>query len=90
MSGPSYIADIAAGSAIDLEGLSFVFHERSGMTHILAPPSPEILFLLQEAPADAAGLVERLRERFDLPEGAEELVGVRLEELHAAGLVRKA
>lgn len=88
---PVYIADMEAARLVLLEGLTLVFHPRSGMTHILAPPSPEILTALEEGPAGRDILIERLAARFDL--GGEDpaaLVGARLAELEAAGLVRRA
>ncbi len=66
MAGPVYIADSpAALSSVALDGLSVLFHEPSGMTHIVAAPAPEILDALREGPADAAELLRRLRTRFD-------------------------
>ena len=91
MATPIYTADTESLRSVELEGLSVMFHARSGMTHILAPPSPEILDVLGEGPADADGIVERLRARFDFPEaGGAEAVAARLSELEAAGLVRRA
>ena len=89
MAGPVYIADPAAArSSVALDGLSVLFHEPSGMTHILAAPAPEILHALGEGPADAAELLRRLRTRFDFEE--EGAIDARLAELEEAGLVRRA
>jgi PqqD family protein of HPr-rel-A system len=91
MSAPTYIADAEGLRAVELEGLSILYHRASGMTHILAPPSPQILEVLGEGPADADVIVERLRARFDFPEeGGAAAVAARLAELEAAGLVRRA
>lgn len=89
MSGLRYISDLEGARQQALEGLTLVFHPRSGVTHILAPPSPEILDALAE-PADAAGLLARLRERFEFEADAEAALFARLDELEAAGLVRRA
>jgi len=91
MGAPIYIADADGMRAVELEGLSVLFHPRSGMTHILAPPSPQILEVLGQGPADAEGIFARLRQDFDFNagEGAQAL-GARLAELEAAGLVRRA
>jgi PqqD family protein of HPr-rel-A system len=91
MSAPIYIADADGLRSVELEGLSVIFHGRSGMTHILAPPSPQILEVLGEGPADANAIVARLQARFDFPEGeGAAAVAARLAELEAAGLVRRA
>jgi PqqD family protein of HPr-rel-A system len=92
MAGARYIAEPEdAVHAVALDGLSLLFHAPSGMTHIVAAPAPEILAALREGPADAAELIRRLRARFDLEEGeAEAAIRARLDELKAAGLVRRA
>jgi PqqD family protein of HPr-rel-A system len=89
MAGPVYIADPASAvRSVELDGLTALFHEPSGMTHIVAPPAPQILDALREGPADAAELLCRLRAKFDF-EG-EEAIHARLDELETAGLVRRA
>jgi PqqD family protein of HPr-rel-A system len=100
MPGAVYIADPESEvQAVALDGLSLLFHTPSGMTHIVAAPAPEILGALREGPADAAELIRRLRTRFDLQEGeapgsgsgaGEAAILARLDELEAAGLVRRA
>jgi PqqD family protein of HPr-rel-A system len=91
MTVPRYIADLEDTGRREMEGLTLLFHPRSGVTHILAPPSPEILDALAEGPADAAGLLARLRARFDFAAGeGEAALAARLDELEAAGLVRRA
>lgn len=92
MAGPLYIADNeSAVLTVALDGLSVLFHEPSGMTHIVAPPAPEILAALQAGPADAPELLRRLRARYDFEgDEAESALHARLDELEAAGLVRRA
>ena len=88
MAGPIYIADPeSAVRSVELDGLTALFHEPSGMTHIVAPPAPQILDALRQGPADAAEPLRRLRARFDF-EG-EDAIHARLDELEAAGLVRR-
>ena len=92
MAAPRYIADpLDRVRTVELDGLTVLFHETSGMTHIVAPPAPEILAALREGPADAATLLSRLAARFAFEEkdGAE-AVAARLAELELAGLVRRA
>jgi len=89
MADPVYIAESPADlSALALDGLTLLFHAPSGMTHIVAPPAPEILEALAEGPADSRELLRRLGLRFAF-EG-EEAIHARLDELEAAGLVRRA
>jgi PqqD family protein of HPr-rel-A system len=90
MAGPVYIADPPALiRKVELDGLTALFHLPSGMTHIVAPPAPQILEALGAGPADAEELARRLDESFEI-EGGEEAMAARLAELEAAGLVRRA
>ncbi len=87
---PRYQADPAdAVRSVEMEGLAALFHRPSGTTHILAPPAPQILEMLREAPASLDELRERMTHRYELAGGEEEL-GARLGELEAAGLVSVA
>ncbi len=74
--------------SVELEGLTVLFHRPSGMTHVLAPPAPQILELLAGAEASLDELKARMSERFELS-GGDEALAVRLEELVAAGLVER-
>ena len=90
MAGPTYIADMKDARRVELEGLTLLFHPASGMTHILAPPSPEILAALAE-PGDAEAVLARLSAQFDFAPGeSAAAVAARLAELEASGLVRRA
>lgn len=88
MAASRYIADPEDQvRTVALDGLSVIFHAPSGMTHIVAPPTPEILTALREGPADAEELLRRLGALYEI-EGDD--VVARLDELEAAGLVRRA
>jgi PqqD family protein of HPr-rel-A system len=90
MAGPVYIADPEKLiRKVELDGLTALFHVPSGMTHIVAPPAPQILEALGAGPADAEELARRMGEVFEI-EGGEEAMAARLGELEAAGLVRRA
>ena len=90
MAGPTYIADPPDQlKAVPLDGLTAIFHCPSGITHLLAPPAPQILEALSGHAADADALLALMRERFDVEGGADALAA-RLAELEAAGLVRRA
>lgn len=89
MTGPAYTADPpAARTSVALETLVTIFHAPSGMTHLLAPPAPEILDALAQGPADAATILARLADGHAI-EGDDALLSVsaRLDELEASGLV---
>ena len=90
MAGPRYSADPPdAFLEVDLDGLTALFHLPSGMTHILAPPAPQILAALAEGPATAAAILARLGKVHALERGPDALAALeaRLAELAAAGLV---
>jgi len=89
--GPRYIADPEhCVRFVDLDGLSVLFHAPSGMTHIVAPPAPQILEALRLGPADAGEILARMRAWYDLEEEqAADSIEARIEELEAAGLVSR-
>ena len=90
MAGPVFHADDRrAIRAVPLDGLTALYHAPSGMTHIVAPPAPQILEALQEGPADAVAILKRIATRYEVDGGAEAIMA-RLDELEAAGLVRRA
>ncbi len=90
MAGPRYIADPPAMlKAVPLDGLVAIYHRPSGITHLLAPPAPQILEALADRASDAGELLGRMTERFDI-EGGADVLDARLAELEAAGLVRRA
>ena len=91
MGGPLYIADDpGAIRAVPLDGLVALFHAPSGMTHVVAPPAPQILEALNEGPGDARAILARIAARYEIDDGGAEAIVARLAELEAAGLVRRA
>jgi PqqD family protein of HPr-rel-A system len=91
MAGPTYFADDqGAVRAVPLDGLVALFHAPSGMTHIVAPPAPQILEALRQGPADARTLLARISAVYEVEEGGAGAIEARLAELEAAGLVRRA
>lgn len=91
MAAPVYRADPeSCVRGVALDGLSVLYHEPSGMTHIVAPPAPQILEVLRMGPADSGELLARMRAWYDLEEeSAADAIEARLEELEAAGLVSR-
>ena len=92
MAVPRYAADPEdCVATVALDGLSVLFHRPSGTTHIVAPPAPQILEALRIGPAEPGEVLARLRAWYDLEgEAAAEAIEARLDELEAAGLVRRA
>jgi PqqD family protein of HPr-rel-A system len=74
-----------------LDAMTLIYQRRSGITHMVAEPVPEILAAMGEDVIDAAALVARLAELFDLgdAEDAENVIAARLEELAELGLVER-
>ena len=77
-------------AAVDLDPFVALYDRRSGMTHLLAEPAPQLLALLADAPLTADVLRERLAEAFDLPDLTDAALAARLDELVAAGLLAVA
>lgn len=91
-SDPLFIADPADARLIAaMDGLVALYHRPSGMTHILAPPAPQILEALEEGPARAADILRWIAARYAVEdEEGEGAILARLAELETAGLVRRA
>ena len=86
-----YAADPpAARLTVALDALVAIYHRRSGTTHLLASPAPELLDALGDGAADADELLVRLARRFELPDAAAEAIEARMEELVSAGLAWRA
>ena len=75
---------------VPLDGLTLVYHRASGITHLLAPPAPEILAALGRGACDRTVLMQRLQTDYELADGAEAGLTARLDELVDAGLVATA
>jgi PqqD family protein of HPr-rel-A system len=88
---PIYFADDPeAVRAVPLDGLVALFHAPSGMTHIVAPPAPQILEALGDGPADARAILAWIAQRYAIEGEGEDAIAARLDELEVAGLVRRA
>jgi PqqD family protein of HPr-rel-A system len=89
MAGPRYIADAAPlVRMVPLEDLTALYHARSGTTHILAPPAPQILAVIAGKAADADEIAAKMAQDFDLAaDDPVAAISARLAELEAAGLV---
>ncbi len=74
-----------------LDALTLIYQRRSGITHIVAQPVPEILAAMGDDACDAKTIAERLSLDFDF--GAQDeaiaVIAARLEELAALGLLER-
>ena len=70
-----------------LDEFTAVYHRRSGITHLLTEPAPQILAILAERGLSLDALLARLRADYDLTDGEQAALSARLDELVAAGLV---
>ncbi len=92
MAGPQsqkYRAEPAGQLLVEpLDAMTLIYQRRSGMTHIVAEPVPEILSVMGEDALAAGEVAARLAAQFDFDAAdAEVIVASRLEELAALGLV---
>ena len=74
-----------------LDVITLIYQRRSGITHMVAEPVPEMLAAMGNDAIDAAALLERLSALFDLGEASEPVavITARLEELADLGLVNR-
>jgi PqqD family protein of HPr-rel-A system len=94
MAGPQllkYKAEPADQSLVEpLDAMTLIYQRRSGITHIVAEPVPDILAVMGEDAVDAATVAQRLSAQFDIDaHDAEAVIASRLEELAALGLVER-
>lgn len=74
-----------------LDMMTLIYQRRSGITHMVGEPLPQMLAAMGDDAVDAAILAKRLAKTFDLG-GAADAVAVlseRLEELAELGLVER-
>jgi PqqD family protein of HPr-rel-A system len=74
-----------------LDAIALIYQRRSGITHMVAEPVPEILAVMGDDSVDAADVLGRLAASFDLGDTEDALATVeaRLEELAELGLVER-
>ena len=86
--GPIYRADPPGALVLaPLDAFTAVYHRRSGMTHLLTEPAPQILAILSEHSLSLDALPTRLSQDYDLADPTRDALAARLDELVAAGLV---
>lgn len=76
---------------VPLDMMTLVYQRRSGITHMVGDPVPQILAAMGDDALDAATLAVRLAARFDLGGQADAavLIAERLEELAMLGLLER-
>ncbi|QUT07009.1 HPr-rel-A system PqqD family peptide chaperone [Sphingobium phenoxybenzoativorans] len=74
-----------------LDDVTLIYHRRSGQTHIVVSPVPEILAALAEGEADVPAILTRLARDYDLDDPGEARAGIaaHLDELVSLGLVTR-
>ena len=87
-----YKGAAAAGLIIKpLDDLRLVYQRRSGTTHVVLSPVPEILGAMNGDALTAREVLERLSAHYDLGPAQEALavIAARLEEMAALGLAER-
>ena len=87
-----YQAEPADSLIVDpLDMLTLIYQRRSGITHMVVEPVPQMLAAMRNDAVNAATLAARLATQFDLGKRAEAvaLIAIRLEELADLGLVER-
>jgi PqqD family protein of HPr-rel-A system len=74
-----------------LDAMTLIYQRRSGITHMVTEPVPEMLSAMGAELVDAAALVARLSKQFDLGDAVEveAVISARLEELAELGMVER-
>jgi PqqD family protein of HPr-rel-A system len=73
-----------------LDAMTVIYHRRSGVTHIVADPVPQILASMDAASVTAADIVRRLAVAFEVDDvAAQDIIAARLEEMAELGIVER-
>lgn len=87
MSATRYRAPPAADLvSADLDELVAIFHRASGITHLVAPPVPDLL----TAMAACWMTLDDLEQDFELVDGDRDALAAMLDELAIAGLIERS
>jgi PqqD family protein of HPr-rel-A system len=87
-----YLAEAADARIIwPLDQMTLIYQRRSGITHIVADPVPQILHAMGDGPCDAALIAARMSAQYDLGDTAQAraIIAARLAELAQLGLVEQ-
>lgn len=88
---PRYKSEAADQLLVEpLDAMTLIYQRRSGVTHIVAEPVPEILAVMGNDLLNAEDVATRLANNFDIgTSDAVAIVLARLEELAVLGLVER-
>ena len=88
---PTYKAEPADQLLVEpLDAMTLIYQRRSGITHIVAEPVPEILAAMGNDIVSADEVAARLARTFDIDAAdAADVVAARLDELAQIGLVER-
>ncbi|MFN3619237.1 HPr-rel-A system PqqD family peptide chaperone [Sphingorhabdus sp.] len=92
---PAYAYVLAENAPLiiePLDAMTLIYQRRSGMTHIVAEPIPQILMAMGSQPQTAQDTARRLAMEFDFGENTEvvvEIVTSRLEEMAELGFLER-
>ena len=89
---PTFKAGQSDGLLVEpLDQMTLIYQRRSGITHIVAEPIPEILAVMGDEFLSAEQVAARLANSFELDASdATMIVSARLEELAALGLLERS
>lgn len=87
----TYLRDENAQLIIEpLDAMTVIYHRRSGITHIVADPVPQILACMDTAPMTAADIARRIADTFEVDDAeVEAVIAARLDEMAELGLVER-
>jgi PqqD family protein of HPr-rel-A system len=75
-----------------LDDMTLIYHRRSGITHMVTAPVPEILEAMGEEVVDIGAIAARLSLQFEIEADASEVIAIvdsRLADMLALGLVER-
>ncbi len=76
-----------------LDDMTLIYHRRSGITHMVTAPVPEILEAMGQELVDIATITARLSHQFEMEADASDVIAIvdsRLADMMALGLVERA
>ena len=87
----TYLRDENAQLVIEpLDAMTVIYHRRSGITHIVADPVPQILASMDTAPMTAADIARRIAATFEVDVAeVEAVIAARLDEMAELGIVER-
>ena len=87
----TYLRDVNAQLITEpLDAMTVIYHRRSGITHIIADPVPQILACMDTAPMTAAVIARRVADTFEVDDvEVEAVIAARLDEMAELGLVER-